>query len=394
MISQASDYLFITGEDVDTEHPHGDLDRIILDGEIMPLREGYTKNVDKDENPIPKKNILRGEDISFLKEAYCERRAAAIGSWPPEIIGGNIMPPFSRKIDLDQPHDIAMALRGLPDSTPRLRKWLKTGETWPDAYNVENSWPPALYPNAFLAPEDVLSAPSDFVDRNVHLRRDKIETMFSDLEKFNRYQLDSTAVMSPAWSELTNSDWYFSGTGDGSSLFVSGSWCLDYHFSWYTRDGDDKQAHTDYNLTGTLRQRSITLSWDGLNYAKGIELWIRAYLTDTDTSRYPARSYSWRGLVKLGTIVTGALSGGTVLFPASYVTSLYERLLSRAAQDCGTGAWNDPFKRRTANEYMSHWDEIFGRESYGGNVEHSIAFRTEGFCGICELRDRTRWQSN
>ena len=60
MISRASDYVFVTGANVDVEHPHGDLDRISITGDIMP-------NLPLDPYPF------RGEDIAFLTEAARER---------------------------------------------------------------------------------------------------------------------------------------------------------------------------------------------------------------------------------------------------------------------------------------------------------------------------------
>lgn len=71
MISKASDYRFI----------YGDLDRIVIDGKIMPLRTGNTDKVDKNGNPIPKANILRGEDIAFIMEACCQRYYAGYNIW-------------------------------------------------------------------------------------------------------------------------------------------------------------------------------------------------------------------------------------------------------------------------------------------------------------------------
>lgn len=61
-VKSADDYIHVYGADVDGEHPHGDLDRIIIDGQIMPLR-----------NDPPNKTPLRGEDIAFLAEAVLER---------------------------------------------------------------------------------------------------------------------------------------------------------------------------------------------------------------------------------------------------------------------------------------------------------------------------------
>lgn len=81
MVNTADGYDYVVGADVDAAHPHGDLDRIIIDGEIMPLRTGNTSNVDADGNAIPRANILRGEDIAFLAEWVNQRRFAVTGGY-------------------------------------------------------------------------------------------------------------------------------------------------------------------------------------------------------------------------------------------------------------------------------------------------------------------------
>lgn len=73
MITSAEEYEYVVGADVDEEHPHGDLDRIQIDGEVMPKRTGDTGKMDADGNAIPRTNILRGEDIAFLLEAAMQR---------------------------------------------------------------------------------------------------------------------------------------------------------------------------------------------------------------------------------------------------------------------------------------------------------------------------------
>lgn len=73
MVEYPDDYLYVIGDNVDAGHPHGDMNRVDFDGEIMPLRTGNTGKVDKNGEPIPRKNIKRGEDICFLLEALLER---------------------------------------------------------------------------------------------------------------------------------------------------------------------------------------------------------------------------------------------------------------------------------------------------------------------------------
>ena len=79
MTNTADGYDYVIGANVDAGHPHGDLDRIVIDGKIMPLRTGNTGNTDASGNPIPRANIMRGEDIAFLMEFANQRRFAATG---------------------------------------------------------------------------------------------------------------------------------------------------------------------------------------------------------------------------------------------------------------------------------------------------------------------------
>lgn len=73
MIPQLSGYIFVDGVDKDADHPHGDLDRILVNGEIMTRRTGDTDRKDKDGNAIPRANILRGEDVIFAAECINAR---------------------------------------------------------------------------------------------------------------------------------------------------------------------------------------------------------------------------------------------------------------------------------------------------------------------------------
>ena len=72
MVSSVEDYEYVFGENIDDEHPHGDMDRIIINGEIMPLRTGVSETTG-----VEKKRILRGEDVVFLME-WARQRFASV----------------------------------------------------------------------------------------------------------------------------------------------------------------------------------------------------------------------------------------------------------------------------------------------------------------------------
>lgn len=99
MVPSLQQYRYVDGADVDPDHPHGDMDRIVWDGEVMPLRGGYTHSVDRNGNPIPRKNIMRGEDITFLLEAYVER--LHLGNFVPMVAAPQTIPneTFTRRLD-------------------------------------------------------------------------------------------------------------------------------------------------------------------------------------------------------------------------------------------------------------------------------------------------------
>lgn len=63
MVKRVEDYEYVVGCCIDDEHPHGDMDRILFDGEIMPFRSGVSATTG-----VERKRILRGEDICFLLE--------------------------------------------------------------------------------------------------------------------------------------------------------------------------------------------------------------------------------------------------------------------------------------------------------------------------------------
>jgi len=80
MFDAATDFHFVTGANIDADHPHGDLDRIRLNGiNLMPNRSAT-------------RDPLYGKDIAFLLEAGWERQILADPNTP------NLPPVFARKI--------------------------------------------------------------------------------------------------------------------------------------------------------------------------------------------------------------------------------------------------------------------------------------------------------
>lgn len=105
MVGKDEGYEFVIGEDVDDTHPLGDLNRILINGEIMPKRTGASETTG-----IEKKRILRGEDICFLLEWFQQRRQAFVsngkwkddGTWWAPGTGSVTRATFSRKLNRAQ----------------------------------------------------------------------------------------------------------------------------------------------------------------------------------------------------------------------------------------------------------------------------------------------------
>lgn len=78
----AGDYKYVIGLNADADHPHGDLDRILIDGNVIGIRD----------NPYE----LRGEDITLLFESMIARGLATDSFFSPRQVG------FTRRLSLDQ----------------------------------------------------------------------------------------------------------------------------------------------------------------------------------------------------------------------------------------------------------------------------------------------------
>lgn len=186
MINSASDYQFVTGRNIDAQHPHGDLDRIIINGGIMPLRSSSSSA----SSTINWKNCLRGEDIAFLQEAYCERLNAMRVSY-----GQSYTSDFSRIVEAARVNSVGLYIRqafkrsgnGYWGTT-----WIKNGTypTFPavldialDISIVNISAFLAAYQGYYFALPDAQTPSNPVPDQDKVLRRSIIEAMFSDISK-------------------------------------------------------------------------------------------------------------------------------------------------------------------------------------------------------------------
>lgn len=180
MINNVSEYQLVKGADIDSSHPHGDLDRIIINGGIMPLRDDNLNP----SNPTNWKKCLRGEDIAFLKEANCERYNAMTA-----VYGGTRTDQFSRKISRSQVDNTCYIITelfrrsgdGLWDTA-----WIKDG-VYPtsrvalDSSSIGNDAFLEAYQGYYYTLSDAQT--TEYPTQDGILRRSTIETMFSDISK-------------------------------------------------------------------------------------------------------------------------------------------------------------------------------------------------------------------
>lgn len=157
MITSLDDYLFVTGANVDADHPHGDLDRIIIDGDIMPLRTGTTAT------GVDRKKLLRGEDLAFLMEAVNERMEIILGS-----SSGHGTGIFYRKVMSALPRNCCAAMRDV------ISSWLRAE---PDEQFSLSADPVLDYRTA----SELESSPDDFAS-DESLPQASISKMFRDLK--------------------------------------------------------------------------------------------------------------------------------------------------------------------------------------------------------------------
>lgn len=209
MINNVSEYQFVTGADIDSAHPHGDLDRIIINGGIMPLRD-ETLNP---SNPINWKKCLRGEDIAFLKEAVLER-AASYGntSSAPYNIGE-----FRNHISNWQINLLARELLQLVNYSISYgidRRWLNSA--LPTVSLVTQTWMDSGAFREFLEPFELTTADLETSTDTTHTTFDIsfIVGMFSDISKIYRLGFWYFDIqMETAYEYLVNCLWYnFRGT--------------------------------------------------------------------------------------------------------------------------------------------------------------------------------------
>ena len=383
MISQASDYLFVSGDGVDEGHPHGDLDRIVLDGEIMPLRTGNTDSVDKDGNQIPRANIIRGEDVSFLMEASEERCAAAFQRSPQ---AGRS---FSRKITSANPQQIVSNIHSLAtDGTwggyreHDSRVWIKPDAELGPKYGCrsnETLW--SAYEQDFLGKSDIVSIAGPVGSSPLY--KSNVLGWFADVAKFTRFQHE--AQFSPPTQSKGN--YYYDGIFDREKANTPEGLAGYYQMCDLYKDGEQVKADVQSDCMYSLNNQTWSIGNNSFRYAKKNNIKLYGRFLAQDISNFASKSYY--ELIPFVTLHDFDVGEDGAVFASNYAMLIWKNVLARAQSHCASDQtpfswyrWFSPVSVPTG-----HFEDI------GSLWVRKISINLVSVFSVCELRDRTRWQN-
>lgn len=368
MISRASDYLFVSGDNIDDEHPHGDLDRIIINGEVMPLRTGNTDNVDSDGNPIPKQNILRGEDISFLLEAMCERKAARRQESPRKSLN------FNRKVDSGPINNIQTGILDLATSDTYGTGWMRHGhQSFASVFNVNASDTPLnLYPSYFIDSTDVHSP--DGVITGFHLQKQRILNCFDDIEKFSELTIPVGIE-----TQITSSDYVVDGKLEEDLRRNIYGICGLYQYMSMSTDYKNIHAACSFKVNYS---KSLLIRSNAFLYAKNVALYGLFRLTDFNNIDHMTKYYY--GFMPIATVQE--IQSDTISIAASTINAAMPRMLQHAQNDKG----DEPSSVSWLNWFQMNDPGTPKYEDIGGLWIRWIVLGLENMFALVELNDRTR----
>lgn len=386
MISTASEYEYVCGYNVDSLHPHGDLDRIILTGEIDPTLE---------ENATP----LRGELVTFLMEAVAERQdiRQTYHNLNPilfafsRIVMGNHGTGLTGRYDL---HSAAEYLVNNLFGGSTYLKWLNEETSERLLVNhyglTSNDSAREVFASASLTSTDATADPDDFRIYRSAQRLDPFRKAFADLLRLNFFwcQFD-WSVLTPALSSFVYDDYVVNGTVDTYTKTTFANQCYIYFHDLsgqWRLNGEEEQLVIFDSFDAYLRNLALTLPSGIFKFAKAVDLWANLEIKDYDNTRSTATSdVTSRAMMKLQTITPQSISSTGLVFPSKYLTDCCATLLSESAEAHSTGLWNTPFVIRTPGTYKSNEKNSF---------YHTITIRLINLFPVCELRDRTRFQTS
>lgn len=398
MILKPQDYLFVDGNDATAANPHGDLARILMNGKILPT-------LATDEKPWK----VRGEDVAFLLEAACERRAVANNEYPP-VRGQHAT--FSRYRSAAQMRGIISLLESAYVIVNPVAGWLKPKEllvddhVWPDMNNPLHSLdrnlvePSTALSGTFLTKDEMTSDKKDF-HRYARFSADEIMKIYSDVASMDRFCLSFPASgITPSIYSYSPELHSYSGTIDSNKLnqFTDPYSFYNYVYQIARRDQDgDGDYGTDVETDALIKLRTIDLSIsaDVLNYVDendgDLELWALVLSNDTLSVRTqyggPANAQAY-SLFNLGKLNSNSCRNGTLTFSSKLLKDRVDDILETARVDSPYGGELKPFYSHFAWEYPN---------KYGDNIivfaTQHMSLSVERFYLHARLRDRTRWQT-
>lgn len=196
MINNVSEYKLVKGANIDSSHPHGDLDRIIINGGIMPLRD---KNL-KPSNPTNWKKCLRGEDIAFLMEGLNERMSLA------RTTDGYDWMTFSSKLDYQDINLIISMMKylyGYYHDNPNYKTYwflkpdVDLSSLTPTVLDSDDDFYD-IYPGTYYNLSDCGSR-NTILSKGSVLQQSVISTLFDDMNRLQRelYRVSYPTIIDP-----------------------------------------------------------------------------------------------------------------------------------------------------------------------------------------------------
>ena len=342
MFDAATDFLYITGADIDAGHAHGDLDRIELDGiALMPERSATN-------------DPLYGKDIAFLMEAGAERV-----SLDPNA--SSYQDAFTRKLDHVQMQDVCNRLANTPGIADTAIDWIDPGLVIAEQ---------ALSDVSGYAHLDTLigeprwqvpmqTTQSTFDDVRVPLNRSVILHIFDTVAAMGRF-VDTRGgeALSGEWSvsnkgrqSIDRSVWEIDSyvyaslvqykaldvTKKGDGTFVIGGYGKEYDAEGYAKFGFLWQMPTPSYLVGKPKDVWVLLQCE-MNESGVYDP------SGTQSSYDPSRSREYRSETSVYRLVRCFLaseqtitSGGNLMIPPSDLTPYLQTIVGQT----GKARWAD-----------------------------------------------------
>lgn len=202
------DFRCVRGANVDARHPYGDLDRIIMDGNLFPYRQENKEDSDYKQW----KKCLRGEDIAYLLE-----RTLRAKSWAKDMVydfdgSGNVptSSPYSSEFSrLIGSGTANFAISGMPRDVDQFRKRLNYVEELnvpedPNEMIIAGEDPLYMF-ISYINPIDSSSIIPDLIHRNFDTT-EALSKAFSFWDRVNYHAFYGECGRPDFDTQVTNSN--------------------------------------------------------------------------------------------------------------------------------------------------------------------------------------------